>query len=110
MTKEEHYLAGVNAFAEGRYDDAIANYRKALAEDPNYIDPLHGLAQIYAQQGRLDEAIEAARGITELDPDDVMGHSTLSVLYQKKGMISEAEAEQAKARVLSWKDQLKQQK
>jgi hypothetical protein len=32
----------------------------------------------------------------------------LSILYQRKGMVPEAEAEAAKARILGWKQQLKQ--
>jgi hypothetical protein len=36
-----------------------------------------------------------------------MAYTSLSVLYQKKGMIEEAEAQGAKARVLGWKQQLK---
>ena len=110
MNKEEHYMAGIDAFADGKYDEAVAAYQNALAEDPNYTDPLHGLAQVYSLQGKFDEAIEIAKRITALDPDDVMAHTTLSVLYQKKGMIPEAEAEANQARVLSWKAQLKEQK
>ena len=48
--------------------------------------------------------------ISELDPDDVLAHTSLSILYQKKGMIPEAEAEANRARVLGWKQQLKQPK
>ena len=110
MSKEELYMAGIDAFAAGNYEQAITAYQQALAEDPHYTDPLHGLAQIYSLEGRLDEAIEIAKKISEVDPDDVMAHTTLSVLYQKKGMIPEAEAEANKARVLSWKQQLKEQK
>lgn len=109
MNRDDYYMAGIDAFAEGRFEDAIAAYEKALAQDPNFTDPLHGLAQVYAQQGRLDEAIVVAQRIAALDPNDVMAHTTLSVFYQRKGMIAEAEAEAAKARVLSWKDQLKEQ-
>jgi len=51
-----------------------------------------------------------AHRITELDPDDVLAHTSLSILYQRKGMVPEAEAEANKARVLGWKQQLKQGK
>lgn len=110
MSKEDHYMAGIDAFAAGNYEEAVAAYQRALAEDQNYTDPLHGLAQIYSLEGRFDEAIEIARKISAIDPDDVMAHTTLSVLYQKQGMIPEAEAEANTARVLSWKQQLKEQK
>jgi hypothetical protein len=40
----------------------------------------------------------------------VLAHTSLSILYQHKGMIPEAEAESLKAKLLSWKIQLRQQK
>ena len=57
---------------------------------------------------RLDEAIEVSKRISELDPDDILAHTSLSILYQKKGLVPEAEAEANQARVLGWKQQLKQ--
>jgi Flp pilus assembly protein TadD len=68
---------------------------------------MHGMARCLQDLNRLDEAITLANRIAELDPDDVLAHTSLSVLYQKKGMIPEAEAEGNKARILGWKQQLK---
>ena len=59
---------------------------------------------------RFDEAIAVAKRIGEVDPDDVLAHTSLSILYQKKGMIAEAEEESNRARILGWKQQLKQGK
>ena len=72
-----------------------------------FTEAMHGLARALQDLQRYDDAIEVANKIAELDPDDVLAHTSLSVLYQKKGMIPEAEAEGAKARVLGWKQQLK---
>jgi Flp pilus assembly protein TadD len=71
---------------------------------------MHGLVRALQDLGKYDEGIEVARRIAEIDPDDVLAHTSLSVLYQKKGMIPEAEAEGNKARILGWKQQLKQPK
>ncbi len=106
--KEECYFRGVDLFASGKHDEAIRAYEQALAMDPAYTDALHGLAQSYAAKGELDRAIEAARRIAEIDPDDVLAQTSLSIFYQKKGMIPEAEAAAAQARILSWKQQLKE--
>jgi tetratricopeptide (TPR) repeat protein len=94
--------------AEGKLDDAVAAYRESIAIDPIFTEAMHGLARALQDLQRYDEAIAVAQKITELDPDDVLAYTSLSVLYQKKGMIPEAEAEGAKARVLGWKQQLKQ--
>ena len=104
---EDHYYAALDRVAEGHHDQAVDEYQKSLAADPNFTDALHGLSRALQDLNRLDEAIEISRRISELDPDDVLAHTSLSILYQKKGMVPEAEAEANKARVLGWKQQLK---
>jgi tetratricopeptide (TPR) repeat protein len=104
---EDHYYAAIDLVAEGHHEQAVGEYRKALAADPTFTDALHGLSRALQDLNRLDEAIELANRISELDPDDVLAHTSLSILYQKKGMVPEAEAEANKARVLGWKQQLK---
>jgi tetratricopeptide (TPR) repeat protein len=104
---EEHYYVALDLMADGKLEEAVAEYRKSLAIDSSFTEVMHGLARALQDLQRYDEAIEVAQKIAELDPDDVLAHTSLSVLYQKKGMIAEAEAEGAKARVLGWKQQLK---
>jgi len=110
MTPEEHYDRALDAFAGGDLDTAVAEYQKALELNPAYTDALHGLAQAYAQQGRLDDAIATARRIAAIDPDDVLAHTSLSRFLQQQGKKEEAEAEANQARILGWKQQLKEQK
>jgi tetratricopeptide (TPR) repeat protein len=107
---EDHYFAALDLFAEGKQDEAIAEYRKSIEIDPTFTDALHGLARAYQDTGRFDDAIEVAKKIAELDPNDILAHTSLSILYQKKGMVPEAEAEGNKARILGWKQQLKEKK
>ncbi len=105
---EVHFLIALEMTAEGNTREAIAEYELALAADPDYHDALHGLARAYQDAGRLDDAIAISQKLVDLDPDDVLPHTSLSILYQKKGMIPEAEAEANRARVLGWKQQLKE--
>lgn len=104
---EDHYYAALDLVADGHHEQAVAEYRKSLAADPNFTDALHGLSRALQDLNRLDEAIEVSKRISELDPDDVLAHTSLSILYQKKGMVPEAEAEANKARVLGWKRELR---
>ena len=106
MTKEDHYNAGMELFAQDRLDEAIAAYERALAEDPNYADALHALAMTHANRGDLDRAIELGRRLIEVAPEDELAHTSLSIFYQQKGMIAEAEHIGARARTLGWKRQL----
>lgn len=107
---EDHYYAALDHVAEGRHEQAVEEYRKALAADSAFTDALHGLSRALQDLNRLDEAIAVSKRISELDPDDVLAHTSLSILYQKKGMVPEAEAEGNKARVLGWKQELKKKK
>lgn len=105
---EDHYYAALDLMAEGNLEKAVAVYEESLKTDPTFTEAMHGLARALQDLQRYDDAIAVAQRIAEIDPDDVLAHTSLSVLYQKKGMIAEAEAEGAKARVLGWKQQLKQ--
>jgi tetratricopeptide (TPR) repeat protein len=107
---EDSYYSALDHYAEGRLKEAIADYNSAIVSDPTFLDAMHGLARAYQDSEEFDKAIEVANRIVELDPDDVLAHTSLSILYQRKGMVPEAEAEGAKARVLGWKQQLKQAK
>ena len=104
---EDHYYAALDLVLEGHHEQAIEQYRLALAADPKFTDALHGLSRSLQDLNRFDEAIAVSRQISEIDPDDILAHTSLSILYQKKGMVPEAEAEGNKARVLGWKQQLK---
>lgn len=110
QTAEDHYYAALDLYADGKAEEAVAEYRQSVDADPTFVDALHGLARVYQDLARYDEAIDVARKIAELDPDDVLAHTSLSILYQKKGMIPEAEEESNRARILGWKQQLKDSK
>ncbi|HZD31448.1 MAG TPA: tetratricopeptide repeat protein [Candidatus Angelobacter sp.] len=107
---EDRYYSALDHYAEGRLAEAIIDYQAAITADPTFLDAMHGLARAYQDGEQYDQAIAAATRITEVDPDDVLAHTSLSILYQRKGLVPEAEAEAAKARVLGWKQQLKQGK
>jgi tetratricopeptide (TPR) repeat protein len=104
---EHHYYAALDLVLEGHHEQAVEEYRRAVAADPKFTDAFHGLSRALQDLNRFDEAIAAAKQISEIDPDDILAHTSLSILYQKKGMVPEAEAEGNKARVLGWKQQLK---
>jgi tetratricopeptide (TPR) repeat protein len=110
VTKEDHYNRGMDLFADGKLDEAVESYRKALEEDPNDADCLHALAMALAHADKLDEAIEVGKKLIEASPDDELAYTSLSIFYQRKGMIPEAEEIGAKARTLGWKRQLDEKK
>lgn len=110
QSAEDHYYAALDLTAEGNAAAAVVEYKKALDADPLFADAMHGLTRAYQDLERFDEAIAVANRLAELDPDDILAHTSLSILYQRKGMVPEAEAEANKARVLGWKQQLRENK
>ena len=108
MDKEDLFIEAVEFFGEEKLDEAIASYGKALEIDPNYQDALHGLARAQFDYGQVDEAIATAKRLTEIDADDILAHTSLSMFFQAKGLIEEAEKEGNVARVLGWKQELKE--
>jgi tetratricopeptide (TPR) repeat protein len=108
--KEALYDDAVDLYAEDKYDDAIALYKKALEIDPGYTDAVHGLSMCYQAKGDIDAAIEHTKRYIEQAPEDILAFTNLSMFYQRKGMIKEAEAAGAEARRLDWKRQLREGK
>jgi len=105
---EELYDQAVDCIAEGRLDDAISKYKEALSLAPTFADAWEGLSMAYADKEMWAEAIEAAKKVAELTPDEQLAYTNVSRIYQRSGNVPEAEAWAAKARLLDWKAQLKQ--
>ncbi len=104
------YQQAMIAFRERKVEEAISILEKAIQLNPRYADALESLGVLYSNAGRLDQAVELMKQLAQVDPDSIMAHTNLSRFYQQKGLIDEAEAEQAEARRLSWKAELKSKK
>ena len=106
-SSEELYDQAVDCVAEGNLDEAIAKYREAVALDPSFADAWEGLSMALADKEHWEAAIDAAKKVVELNPDEQLGYTNVSRIYQRAGNVPDAEAWAAKARVLDWKQQLK---
>jgi len=109
-SSEELYDQAIDCIADGKLDEAIGKYQEAVALDPNFADAWEGLSMALADKERWDDAIVAAQKVTELNPDEQLGYTNVSRIYQRAGNVPEAEAWAAKARVLDWKQKLKEGK
>lgn len=50
------YQSGVEFHGMADFDQAIAAYQRAIAVDPNFVDPYINLSLIYISMGQLDDA------------------------------------------------------
>lgn len=105
MSSDGAYEAGMSAFLDGKVDEAIVHWRRAVDENPSNPEPLEVLAVALARTGELDDAVAVSRQLVELDPDYVMGWTNLSRFLQMQGDLVGAEEAQAQARIIGWRQQ-----
>jgi len=82
---------------KGRLDEAIAEYKRALAIDPNYAKSHYNLGIIYVNKSMFDEAISEFKKALTIDPNYVEAHCNLGIAYGSKNMFDEAISEFKKA-------------
>ncbi len=85
-----HFERGVRRMQKGRFAEAIAEFERALEEDPNDEKVWRHLSAAYFQMRRYAEAEAPARKSVELAPHDAAVHCNLGVIQRKQQKWSEA--------------------
>jgi Flp pilus assembly protein TadD len=88
---------GVALAAQGKTEEAIAHYRKAIAILPTFVDAHYNLAVDLARLGRTDEAISSYRKTLEYNPRHAFAHNNLGVLLAERGELDAAIAQYKEA-------------
>lgn len=91
----------------GENEAALAKLARATAAAPAAFEAWHALAEINFSLRRFDAALAAADKAHALRSDDLFINTTLSRIWMEKGDKATAEKYGAQAKILSWKDQLK---
>src|SRR5580692_643764 len=81
----------------GRFDEAIAEMRKAENLDPLSLIINADLAELLVLAHSYDESIRQSRKTIEMDPNFALAHNQLAQAYLQKHMYDEAVAEMQKA-------------
>ena len=74
---------------QGKTDNAVASYRKALEVDPNCRDALIGYARLEHRSGNLREAVGLYRRVVENDPQDAMASNDLGLCLARLGQVEQ---------------------
>jgi tetratricopeptide (TPR) repeat protein len=74
-----------------RYDEAIEQYERTRAADPNVAGFCTFAIFAYQQKGRFDEAIAAAKRISEATPNEMLPKAALARSYGVTGNTDEAQ-------------------
>src|SRR5437016_1836140 len=85
----------------GRYDEAIAEMRKAENLDPLSLIINADLAELLVLAHSYDGSIRQSRKTIEMDPNFALAHNQLAQAYLQKHLLDEAVAELQKAVQLS---------
>ena len=88
-----HDAVGDLDLEDGRFADAIAEYRKSLALNAESASTHYNLGYALAARGSASESVEAAAQFREalrIDPDYAQAHNNLGALLQLQGKVDEA--------------------
>jgi tetratricopeptide (TPR) repeat protein len=94
-------------FTMGEHAAALEKLARATEQAPDAFVAWHALAEVNFHLRRFDEALVAAERALLLEPEDLFINTTLSRIWMERGDKATAEKFGAKAKILSWKDQLK---
>lgn len=106
QTVEKYYDRGVEHGAQGEFEAAEEEFKKALEVNQFYIPAKEGLkliedtlekrvedkvaihsfkGEVYNSKGMLDEAIAEYKQDIVIDPNSAVAHNNLAVVYYSKG-------------------------
>ncbi len=78
---------------QGKIDEAIFMYNRAIQLDDKYYKAHYNLGNIYLQDGRPNMAIEQYKKVIKLNPEYAYAHYNLGCAYIKLGKYSKAKFE-----------------
>jgi len=88
-----HYDRGVHLQDQGKLDEAVAEFRKAIRLKPDLAEAHGNLGVALRAQGKQEEAIAEFRAATRIKPDSADAHISLGVALKAQGKLEEAVAE-----------------
>ncbi|MFA5176710.1 MAG: tetratricopeptide repeat protein [Candidatus Omnitrophota bacterium] len=92
-----HYIMAVICDDLGDADNAIKEYRKALADDAGAV-PIHlNLAVSLIKKNDLDAAVKELKEVEKLAPESIEPHAILAILYTSQDKVDLAVSEYEKA-------------
>jgi tetratricopeptide (TPR) repeat protein len=92
-----HFFRGKAYQSQGKYEQAIADYTKAIELDPEYTYAYISRGIAYADQEDYDQAIADYNQSIELDPKLAFAYNNRGAIYHEQGNYEEAIAEYSKA-------------
>jgi tetratricopeptide (TPR) repeat protein len=89
----------------GRTEDAVYQFKKVIATNPNFVDAHYGLGISYVRLGRMEEAEAEYKNVIALRFDNSDAHCNLGSVYSKQGRLENAIREYTIALMLTPKSE-----
>jgi tetratricopeptide (TPR) repeat protein len=83
--------AGLQLTQQGKYADAIVEFKKALEKDPEQPYVLANMADAMSKNNQNEEALAAYEKAIALKPDDAAMYTNMGVLLGKMGKMTESQ-------------------
>lgn len=80
-----HQVLALLLDRDGRVDEAVTEYRRALALNPNHGDAINNLAIALVRRGQLDEAARLLERLVASDPGNADAQTNLGVVRMTQG-------------------------
>jgi tetratricopeptide (TPR) repeat protein len=81
QVQQDSLKMGVQLYALGRYEAALAFFERAVRENPQNPDALYWLARAQLKMGLLNPALENAKGLVAKNPRYTGGYMVLAEAY-----------------------------
>jgi len=92
MTATNYFQTANKLKKEGKLEEAIASYRTAIEQNPNFYWSYHNLGEVLAELGKWDEAVTHYRKAIDLNPNSAWSHYYLGEALMQLGKWGEAVA------------------
>jgi len=92
-----HIFKGVNYDEQGKYEQAISEYIKAIKINPNYADAYNNRGVSYYNQGKYEQAINDYTRAIELNPKYADAYNNRGIVYYDQGQHNQAISDYSKA-------------
>lgn len=86
----EHLKKGDDYSENGKWNEAIIEYTKAIELAPSLIEAYNNRATAYIEKGEYDKAIDDCTKAIEIDPQSTIPYYNRSIVYLHKGQYEKA--------------------
>ncbi len=92
-----YYKYGISFYDQGKYEEAIVQYQKAIALQPDFVDAYNDWGRVLHAQKKYDEAIIQYQKTVEIQPSYVYGYYNTGLALYAQKRYDEAIAQYQKA-------------